>query len=122
MSDGTRNTVASTIFQPGKGSGPVPLDPCYMNNFYGTVDHRTPDHIGVGRYVVFMNKDVDPFRTSISHHACSDQATRDVSVLISRNTPSPDITRVDISIRENVTDQPTDDFIRCEVSFAQLPL
>lgn len=95
MPSGNREVIAATIFVPNV-EGVVTA---YKRNLSGTVGEN-PTRIGIGHYACLVPEDLDQLHSSITHHATNPSGqTRDVSVVISRDTPVVATTRLDIYIR-----------------------
>jgi len=111
MPSGNREVIASTIFVPSV-EGVVSA---YKRNLSGTAGVN-PTRIGIGHYACLVPEDLDQFHSSITHHATNQSGeTRDVSVVISRNTPSTAITRLDVYIRASESfSGPIDDHLTAD--------
>jgi hypothetical protein len=122
MAAGSRQVIASTIFNPGVFPLPV-VAGAYMRNMFGSVDPAVPDSIAAGHYRTFVPGDLDPLRTSITHRA-TDQAgvTFIVSVVLTRPVlPAVTPVTVDIFVRTDgaVLSEAADPV---EVTLSRLPL
>jgi hypothetical protein len=116
MSSGSRECIASTIFVP---VAVAPVLSAYTRNC------SFPTRVGPGIYQVILNQDVDKLKTSITTRAAGTipaaGAARDVTVVLTRNLPTPNKTTIDIYLRDNAG-VASDDADQVEVTLAQLPL
>jgi len=117
---GSREVIASTIFVP-LGANPIAPGSAYMRNCNGGAI-KEPVTDAAGQWHMFIPQDIAELETSITARSQTALgATRDVSVVITRNTPTPDVTRVDIYVRDNLGALQGDSS-SVEVTLARLPL
>lgn len=120
---GSREVIASTIFVPN-GANPIVPGSAYMRNCNGGAI-KEPVTDAAGHWHMFVPQDLAPLETSITARSQGPSPafpTRNVTVIVTRNTPTPDTSRVDIYVRDVPGDALQGDSTDVEVTLARLPL
>lgn len=119
---GSREVIASTVFVPN-GALPVVPGSAYMRNCNGGAVAE-PNTLAAGHWEAFVPQDLDPLETSITARSVGPGPgflTRNVGVVLTRNTPTPGTTKVDIFVRD-IADALVGDSPVVEVTLSRLPL